>query len=55
MGHDVGHTLTSHGHHEGLRALPRNPMECAIFFDEVGDHVLLVPLNPAGDHGNQDL
>jgi hypothetical protein len=27
----------------------------AIFFDEVGDHVLLVPLNPAGDHGNQDL
>jgi hypothetical protein len=27
----------------------------AIFFDEVCDHVLLVPLSPAGDHGNQDL
>src|SRR5882724_4137894 len=32
MGHDVGHTLTSHGHHEGLRALPRNPMECGFSY-----------------------
>jgi hypothetical protein len=38
MGHDEGNTLKSQGHHEGLRALPRNPMECG-FFDPRGGGV----------------
>jgi hypothetical protein len=27
--------------------------EHAIFFDQLGDHLLLVTLEPAGQHGNQ--
>jgi hypothetical protein len=44
MGHDAGHTLTSHGHHEGLRALPRNPMECAIFYRRLLPTRMLIPV-----------
>jgi hypothetical protein len=29
--HDGGNTLKSQDHHEGLRPLPRNAMECGIF------------------------
>src|SRR5882724_7946969 len=31
MRHHGGNTLKSQDHHEGLRALPRNPMECVRF------------------------
>ena len=30
-------------------------MECAIFLEEVGDHLLLVLLEPAGDHRDEDV
>jgi hypothetical protein len=29
--------------------------EDAIFLEKIGDHLLLVTLNPAGDYGNQDM
>ena len=29
--------------------------EDAVFLEEIGDDLLLVPLEPAGDHGDQDV
>src|SRR6266852_5521678 len=34
MEHDEGNTLKSQDNHEGLRALPLNSVECAIFQNE---------------------
>ena len=55
MRHQGGNVLKYQEYCEERRVLPLNSMECAIFFLQVGNHLLLVPLDPASDHRDEDM
>ena len=55
MRHHGGNMLKYQEYCEERRVLPLNSMECAIFFLQVGNHLLLVPLDPASDHRDEDM
>jgi hypothetical protein len=54
-GKSKSHETTAFGIGKSNAMPPEFGMEGAVFFQEIVDDLLLVPVHPSGDHGDEDL